>query len=270
MVLSKSQEAGIIVAAVVFITGVILLILYFTNILVPRYTCKNGICEPSYKGSLKNKKCNCSQQLFQSDLIYHAADHKDSNVVNGVTLLMLGYIDTSQYKVGDTMTWILNAFITDQGENDKLCLGATIVNTDAFFKRFNNDFKDGNEGVLPGQTPWETGQFVHSFAGPPSEITPNPETQFLKILSSDDIFFLGDKSNLSNFSSEFPGRPVGYNEVQTCGVSGARAKPNTISAPILSNGIGKNAYFAFLWFTHSNKNDVKLSINYNLISFTSK
>lgn len=57
------------------------------------------------------------------------ADHKDSNVVNGVTLLMLGYIDTSRYKAGDTMTWILNAFITDQGENDKLCLGATIVNS---------------------------------------------------------------------------------------------------------------------------------------------
>lgn len=284
MVLSKSTLSGIIVAVVVVVIAVIIVSLYVTNILIPRYTCDKGVCKSNYKGKFKEKKCNCSQQLFLSrSVIRKSAQNKDANVVNGVTILMLGYIDTSQYRAGDTMSWNIDAKAATGGSN-KICVGGAIVNKTAFFGILDSptvdtdgvwsggfSWNDGDNSTRGGQWPWETGVFVHDFWGSLPDKN-SVETRFLRdMLNDDSVFLLGNKSDMTNPTSSYAGGPVG-DKTSRCTSSTATAKVilDSSSAVLPADGIGHNAYLAFLWITHTTSDDITVSITTNTVSFTSK
>lgn len=287
MVLSKATLSGIIVAVVVVVIAVIIVSLYVTNILIPRYKCDKGVCKPNYKGKFKDKKCNCSQQLFTSpSLTRISAQNKDANVVRGATVLMLGYIDTSQYRAGDTMSWNINAKAATVGSN-KICVGGAIVNKTTFFTfldgskgdgKSNYDgfgWNDGDNSTSDGQWTWETGVFVHDFDGDPTDPSKttilNGTTKFLNLLNDDRVFFLGNKSDMTNPTSSYAGGPVG-DKTSRCTSSTVPATVilGSSSAVLPADGIGHNAYLAFLWITHTTSDDITVSITTNTVSFTSK
>lgn len=272
----KKVSVAVAVSVIVAAVGVVAA-LYFTNVLVPRYRCKDGACVADYMGSIKDKHFPCSQTLYTNpSLIFNTNDPtlKDQGVTNGSGVLSLGYVDTSKLKAGDLITWDISA-TAQSADGNKVCLAGALVNTAAFFGALDSTFIWG-DGPAPGQWPWNAGVFNHSFPGP----IVDPGTNVLNgsrmtrlgtdVINKTGVFFLGDKIDTNPIVADFPGGPVGTKSGRCTRSASAAAKLDlgVKSAVLQANGIGPDAYLAFLWFTHTTTDPITFSITKDSINFT--
>jgi hypothetical protein len=278
----KPKTISIAVAiSVIVAAAAVLVALYATNVLVPRYRCANGACVGDYRGSMKHKIA-CAQAMYTNpSLIFNTNDPtlKDQGVTNGSGVLTLGYVDTSKLKAGDLITWDISATATTTADGNQVCLGGALVNTAAFFSALDTKFIWG-DGPAPGQWPWNAGVFNHSFGGPMVDggqtvINNSFMSGFATgVLNAPGVLFLGDlvETNVTTADAPFTGGPVGDTSKRCTSAASMPAVLNmrVKSAVIPANGIGPQAYLAFLWFTHTTADPITFSITKDQILFTSK
>lgn len=273
----KKVSVAVAVSVIVAAVGVVAA-LYFTNVLVPRYRCKDGACVADYMGSIKDKHFPCSQALYTNpSLIFNTNDPtlKDQGVTNGLGVLSLGYVDTSKLKAGDLITWDISATATTTADGNKVCLAGALVNTAAFFSALDTKFIWG-DGPAPGQWPWNAGVFNHSFEGPMVDggqtvINNSFMSGFATgVLNAPGVFLLGDKIDTNPIVADFPGGPVGTKSGRCTRSASAAAKLDleVKSAVLPANGIGSTAYMAILWFTRTTTDPITFSITKDTINFT--
>lgn len=285
MPISHKKKVSIAVAVSVIVAAVgVVAALYFSNVLVPRYRCKDGVCTADYMGSIKDKHYVCSQTLYTNpNLTFNIADVASGAVsgeekgwANGITVLTLGYIDTSKFKAGDTMSWDLSA-TARSADGNKVCVAGAVVNTDAFFGAVDGTFNWGDGPDVPsGKWHWMVGQFNHTFGGPMVD----PGTNVLNgskmtklgtaVVNKTGVFLLGDKIDTNPAVADFPGGPVGNKSGRCASSASATAKLElgVKSAVLPANGIGSTAYMAILWFTHTTADPITFSITKDNINFT--
>ena len=271
----RKVSIAVAVSVTVVVVGVVLA-LYFGNVLVPRYTCKNGACVSDYMGSIKDKHYVCSQTLYTNpSLIFNVDDvvsgADDKRVANSITVLTLGYVDTSKFKAGDLMSWDISATATTTAEN-QVCLAGAVVNAASFFAAVNGTYRGWGDGSWA----WKVGEFNHLFPGPMVDpgtnvLNNSKMTRFgTDVINKTGVFVLGDKIDTNPIVADFSGGPVGTKSGRCTRSASATAKLDlgVKSAVLPANGIGSTAYMAILWFTHTTADPITFSITKDNINFT--
>ena len=266
MAYTKAEMWGVGILCLITATSIVLMSLALTN--------KLGTT-----GSGSNCCCYAYQYLYTSanptdNLVFtgrEVAAPDDKGVVNGLTVLTLGYVDTRRCSPGDTITWDLSATATTSADNNQLCIGATIVHKDSFFGTLNG--KDTGFNWGDNETfVWLPGVFSHSFYGPPT-VANCPMLKIMKIIKSEGVFFLGNKSDTVNLNNTFAGAPEGDKSTACTKLKNTpvSVKLGTTSAVIPDqNGIGPSAYLAILWFTHTTVDPMQIHVANDTIKFTPK
>ena len=279
MVITHKQKVKIAIAVSVSVAVVgVVLALYFGNVLVPRYTCKNGACVSDYMGSIKDKHYVCSQTLYTNpSLIFNVDDvvsgADDKRVANSITVLTLGYVDTSKFKAGDLMSWDISATATTTAGN-QVCLAGAVVNATAFFAAVNGTYMGWGDGSWA----WKVGEFNHLFPGPMVDqganvLNNSKMTRFgTVVVNKTGVLLLGDKIDTDATATEYVGGPEGSKSGRCTSAAStvAKIRVNKTGAALPLDGIGPEAYLAFIWFTRTTTDPITFSITKDNILFTTK
>lgn len=157
----------------------------------------------------------------------------------GIKVLTLGFVDTSNIRAGQKLRWDVSLMGTMSSTTDNsACLAGVIVDTQKFKDKLNGVMIWGDN---PGDGPWTRGTWGHFFGGSLSD----PEShmaKFKSVIQDSAVFLVGNNQN--------PGCNV---KIGTIGFIGNFISNETPQP-------GPRNYFAFLWIQVDTFNGATIAV----------